>query len=122
MKKDGAIFLLAVTLLFVGLLCGILIGRQMEKEPVQIQRPTQPTSTDSAIQQEIYDPRININTASAEYLALLPNIGEVLAQRIVKYRENNGPFEDIWQLSSVYGIGEKTVKEIETLIKVEDTQ
>ena len=122
MKKDGAIFLLAVTLLFVGLLCGILIGRQMEKEPVQIQRPTQPTSTDSAIQQEIYDPRININTASAEYLALLPNIGEVLAQRIVKYRENNGPFEDIWQLSRVYGIGEKTVKEIETLIKVEDTQ
>ena len=122
MKKDSGIFLLAVTLLFVGLLCGILIGRQMEKEPVQIQRPTQPTSTDSAIQQEIYDPRININTASAEYLALLPNIGEVLAQRIVKYRENNGPFEDIWQLSRVYGIGEKTVKEIETLIKVEDTQ
>ena len=122
MKKDSGIFLLAVTLLFVGLLCGILIGRQMEKEPVQIQRPTQPTSTDSAIQQEIYDPRININTASAEYLALLPNIGEVLAQRIVKYRENNGPFEDIWQLSRVHGIGEKTVKEIETLIKVEDTQ
>ena len=122
MKKDSGIFLLAVTLLFVGLLCGILIGRQMEKEPIQIQRPTQPTSTDSAIQQEIYDPRININTASAEYLALLPNIGEVLAQRIVKYRENNGPFEDIWQLSKVYGIGEKTVKEIETLIKVEDTQ
>ena len=125
MKKDSGIFLLAATLLFVGLLLGILIGRQMAQEPVQIQQvsnETQPNSTTGTIKQQTSDGKININTASAENLSLLPGIGEVLAQRIVEYRQTNGPFQDIWELNKVYGIGEKTIKEIQILIKVEDTQ
>lgn len=49
---------------------------------------------------------ININTADAEALQTLPGIGEVLAERIIEYRETNGPFTDIIEITGVSGIGE----------------
>ena len=122
MKKDGAIFLLATTLLFVGLLVGVLIGRQTVKDPFEIHDVIPSESTADTVAPTIYDPRIDINTASEEMLQLIPGIGPVLSKRIVEYRNANGPFQDIWQLSKVYGIGKNTIKEIQSLIKVEDTQ
>lgn len=53
---------------------------------------------------------ININTADAEQLALALNgVGEVKAQAIVEYREENGRFETAEDLLNVKGIGEKTL-------------
>src|SRR5262245_17865593 len=36
---------------------------------------------------------VNLNTASADQLATLPGIGKSMAQRIVEYRQKNGPFK-----------------------------
>ena len=53
------------------------------------------------------DPRIDLNTASAELLETLNGIGPVLAERIVEYREEHGPFRSIEEIMLVDGIGQK---------------
>ena len=51
---------------------------------------------------------VNINTATAEQLALLPHVGPSLAQRIVQFRKDNGNFKSTGELVAVRGIGEKS--------------
>lgn len=54
--------------------------------------------------------KININTASSEELIDLTGVGQVTADKIIKYREENGKFEKIEDLLLVDGLGEKTVE------------
>ena len=65
-------------------------------------------------------PIINLNLATADELmrVKLPGIGRKLAQRIVDYRCENGPFESEEGLIAVPGIGQKTVEKIATKITV----
>jgi comEA protein len=55
---------------------------------------------------------ININTATSVQLETLDGIGPVLAQRIVAYREQNGPFTSVDDLDAVSGIGPKRLAAI----------
>ena len=64
--------------------------------------------------------RININSATAEQLQTLPGIGEVLAQRIVDYRNEIGSFNSIDQLLKVNGLGDKKLEAILDSICLED--
>jgi competence protein ComEA len=59
---------------------------------------------------------ININTASATELEALPGIGEVIAQAIVDYRTQNGPFASVDGLLDVSGIGDATLGDIHDLV------
>ena len=61
---------------------------------------------------------ININTATAAQLETLPGIGEVIAQRIVDYRNEHGPFQSVYALTNVKGIGEKRLADLIHLITV----
>ena len=60
----------------------------------------------------------DLNKADKILLEALPGIGPVLAQRIIAYRSENGPFESIYELKSVKGIGEALFREIAGLITV----
>ena len=55
---------------------------------------------------------VDVNRAGASELALLPGIGPVLSERIVRDREMNGPFFSVEGLERVKGIGPRTVMKI----------
>ncbi len=57
-------------------------------------------------------PKININTSSIEALESLPNIGPVLARRIVQ----NRPYSDVWELDKIKGIGPATIESIKSKV------
>lgn len=61
---------------------------------------------------------ININLATQAELETLPSIGPVLAQRIISYREENGPFERIDDLQQVDGIGPTIFEKIKDYITI----
>ena len=64
--------------------------------------------------------KVNINTADAAQLEALDGIGPTLAQRIVAYREEHGPFADIESIMDVNGIGAGIFETIRQQITVED--
>ncbi len=55
------------------------------------------------------DGHINLNTADAAGLEQLPGIGPAIAARIIAWREQNGPFRSVDELTAVSGIGQKTL-------------
>ena len=64
--------------------------------------------------------KIDINRAEVWLLKALPEIGETLAERIVDYRQRNGPFHNTNELTKVAGIGTTTYEQIKHLITVAD--
>lgn len=95
---------------------------QAEPEPQPPSTPTRATpATDPEArpaQQPTSQPaspvltRININTAGPAELDTLPRIGPALAQRIIDFRDANGPFRSLQDLERVSGIGPKTVERL----------
>lgn len=62
--------------------------------------------------------KVNINTADAAQLALLPRVGPSVAQKIVDFRKENGPFKSAEDLMLVQGIGEKTFQLLKPYLAV----
>jgi len=73
--------------------------------------PAQPSSGSSDT-----GAKVNINTADQAALESLPGIGPVMAQRIIAYRQANGPFGKIEDIQTVSGIGQATFEKIRELI------
>ncbi|MBQ0909546.1 RNA-binding transcriptional accessory protein [Flavobacterium sp. F-328] len=63
---------------------------------------------------------VNINTASKHLLSYVSGIGEKLAENIVNYRSENGPFEDRKQLKKVPRLGEKAFQQGAAFIRIKD--
>jgi len=61
---------------------------------------------------------LDINTATAEQLMALPQIGELKAQAILTYRNDHGPFQTLDDLMEVPGIGESIFEALKNLITI----
>jgi competence protein ComEA len=62
--------------------------------------------------------KVNLNTAGVEELDALPKVGPVLAQRIVDWRKEHGPFKSIEELDAVDGVGPKMLETLLPLVAV----
>ena len=63
---------------------------------------------------------INVNTASKSLLSYVSGIGEKMAENIIAYRSENGPFEDRKQLKKVPRLGEKAHQQAAAFIRIKD--
>lgn len=63
---------------------------------------------------------VNINTADVAQLDTLPGIGPSTAEKIVEYRNSNGPFATIDEIMSVSGIGPAKFEQIQAFITVDE--
>jgi len=61
---------------------------------------------------------ININTASKSLLSYVSGIGEKMAENIVAYRSENGPFEDRKQIKKVPRLGEKAYQQAAAFVRI----
>jgi competence protein ComEA len=80
---------------------------------------TTPTPNVAALKQRAISNKININSASAKELESLPRVGPVMAQRILSFRKDHGPFRSVDELSQIKGLGEKTLARIRDRITIE---
>ena len=80
-----------------------LAGSLQDGQQVFVPADSEPAPASSSVDEPSL--QIAVNSAAAPQLERLPGIGPVLAQRIVEYRELNGPFQSIEDLLEVEGIG-----------------
>ena len=109
-----------VTMAVLGLLAltGLGVKLWMERpKPITIEPGPHPDY--AAWDAQLHAARlINLNHASIDELARLPEIGPATAQRIVEYRTAHGAFGDAADIQSVSGIGPKTFDAIKDYITV----
>jgi competence ComEA-like helix-hairpin-helix protein len=65
---------------------------------------------------------MNVNQADVATLAALPGVGPSLAQRIIRFREEHGPFRDLTELQQVPGIGPKRFARIIPFLSVAEEE
>jgi len=62
---------------------------------------------------------VNINTATAEQLEMLPGIGESRANAVIALRKQRGGFKSIDELKDVKGIGEAALERLRPYVSIE---
>ena len=122
MKNERLLPLFTLTFISFMFVFGLLFVRTAVHTPLRMQHPmtaVHSSATVTSVRNSAPDTKkVNINTATAEQLQLIPGIGPVLAQKIVDHREENGPFQDVSELTNVDGIGPKTLQNIFKFITV----
>src|ERR1700686_3921785 len=73
----------------------------------------------SSVQSIPQKPCVNLNTAPAEELIKLPGIGEVIARRVIEYRERHGRFRRPEEIIIIQGFSEKKYRAIAGMVCVE---
>ncbi len=117
------VILISIAALALCFILGVYVGRASVERVITVE-------TGHATVQSVEDPVpsaapsatlplcLDLNTATKEELMLLDGVGEMMALRIVRYREETGGFSTIEELKEVYGIGEATYERLAPYLTV----
>lgn len=124
MQKFQRLLFPALALCFLLALGAWSLGRHADNGiKLRLQR-TAPSETESTearqLPSETEPARVDLNQASLEELMSLPGIGQLRAQRILDYRQTQGPFRHATDLMNVDGIGEAIFEKLRDRIYVEE--
>ncbi|MDK6234208.1 helix-hairpin-helix domain-containing protein [Aerococcus sanguinicola] len=101
----------------------VYIPRQGEEVPDNLKLAVQTGGGQSGSSQgdqaQTPGDQVNLNTADSAELQTLSGVGEKKAADIIAYREANGPFQTVDDLSQVSGIGEKTLDKLRPHLTVD---
>jgi len=119
-KLDRFWALITLLLLAVIVIGGIIAWQKYgPAHPIEISLPPAQDSGGEAYQGE-QPQKIDINRAEAWLLEALPGIGPSKAQAIIDYRQQNGGFGHIAEITEVEGIGLAIYEQIKDLITIAD--
>ncbi len=110
MTRTEKVFLLLAAVFFVAAFFFLPtrnVARQTE--PAYTRPGPTPLPADGAPLVITLQTRIDLNTADSRELTALPGVGPTLAEAIVAYREEHGPFTSVSELLRVRGFGEATL-------------
>ena len=109
MKKTAVISTFFIFGLFLAFICGFYFARNANRPAIQVSKlpQAQPVSTETSEETLPTETQtlLDINTATSEQLQTLPGIGPALAQQILDYRQEHGPFHSTAELTKISGIG-----------------
>lgn len=127
MRKPNISLLPVITIVFAVFTLGFFLGRNQSCNDIVVSVPEnmltlpacQPASNTEPPERvrDISFP-VSINRAGKEEFMALPGIGEVLAERIIRYRGEIGRFSSVEELLNVDGVGAKHLEEIRDLITI----
>lgn len=121
------IAILCVTALFLTFLAGYFVGHSAHTgvaAVADVQVVTENKAPQSAVTAGIPEKTdepaqlLDLNSASQQDLEQLTGIGQTLAERIIAYREENGSFASVEELTNVSGIGDGKLAQIRDKITV----
>ncbi len=113
-RNEQIILLLLCGILIVGLVIRYLDSKDPDRIPDfevrknAVEVPPEKEKPEISQAQELID----INSATAKEFERLPGIGPQIAGRIVAYREKNGAFKRVDDITKVRGIGPKTLERL----------
>ena len=96
----------------------ITVPSKVASESATVASSDSSSSSASGTSSSSNNGKVNINTADATGLQQISGIGPSKAQKIIAYREQNGKFKSVEDLTNVSGIGEKTLASIKDQICV----
>lgn len=112
-KWRGEGWLIAAAL---GLILAAALGVWLNRQPrAVLAAPVHSVCAEALSRAE----RIDVNSATALELEALPGVGEVLAARIVAWRDEHGPFRDLEALGEVSGVGEGKLRAMQDFIRLD---
>lgn len=128
MRKHNISLLVVTTIVFAAFLLGFFLGKNQNQDRIVVSLPNKfmtapPPETEALTEpteEKVISFPISINHAVKEEIMALPGIGDVLAGRILAYREEHGNFSSAEELLNVEGLGEKRLEDIWDLITVGD--